>query len=54
MFHNGDTKFSYNNCQWAEAEAIKIGKQIHQKYVDMVKNAEGKFFHKGEKVLTYF
>ena len=31
MFYGGDTKFSYTDCQWIEAQAIATGKYIHHK-----------------------
>ena len=31
MFYGGDTKFSYDACQWIEVQAIKRGKHINHK-----------------------
>ena len=42
VFYGGDTKFSYDVCQWIEAQDIERGKHIHHKMCG----------HGGERMVT--
>ena len=42
VLYGGDTKFSYDACQWIEAQAIERGKHIHHKICE----------HGGERMVT--